>query len=155
MDLTRANVESILIKRTGQLLAAIGLDGTTADGTNTDLNDPIGYAVRGCGGTVSNFVLVADADITTVAESDYDKLLDIAELRTMQNVLGNWDLVDTKIGERDEKWSQSANALEKAVARKQKYVEDMYDFGYAELSTAIINLNFAEHDDDNVDELGY
>lgn len=45
MALTRANVEAILIRRLGGIFEAVGLDGATADGSNEDLNDPIGWAL--------------------------------------------------------------------------------------------------------------
>jgi hypothetical protein len=154
MALTRANIEVLLISRTGQLLTVIGLDGTTVDGTNTDLNDPIGYGIRNSGGTVADFTNVVDSDVTTVAESDYDQLIDIAELRTLMNIQGNYDLVDTDVGEVTEDWSKLGDTLEKAIDRKQKQVDDIYDFGAKELDGGVISFDFAEHDVDNVDELG-
>ena len=52
MALTRAAVEAVLLRRVGSLLEEVGLDGSTVN--NSDLNDPIGYAVRQVGGTVAD-----------------------------------------------------------------------------------------------------
>jgi hypothetical protein len=154
MALTRANVEVLLIRRTGQMLTVVGLDGTTVDGTNIDLNDPIGYGIRNSGGTTDDFTNVDDDDVGTVAADDYDQLIDIAELRTLMNVQGNYDLVDTDVGEVTEQWSKLGETLEKAIKRKQDQVDDLYDFGAKELDVGVISFDFAEHDIDNVDELG-
>src|SRR5690242_14586451 len=102
MSLTRANIETILVKRCGPLMTAAGM-ATTVLGSNADLNDPIGYAVRKAGGSVTSFVAVADADIAGVDELGYDQLLDLAELRTLETILGNLDDVDLRVGPRDEK----------------------------------------------------
>ena len=153
MALTRANAELLLVARTSAWLVKASMAVTTA-GTNADLNDPIGYGVLQSGGTVVSRVLVTSADIATVASDDEEQFLDIAELRTLQNVQGNLVVTDTKIGPRDEKPGQLLETLDKIVKRKEERIEDLYGLGVAPLEVGVINLNFAEHDEDNVDELG-
>ena len=154
MSLTRANTELLLVARTKQWLSKASMAITTA-GTNADLNDPIAYGVLQSGGTVASRVLVTDADIATVASADEEQFLDIAELRTLQNVQGNLVVIDTAIGPRDEKLGQLLATLDKIVERKEERIEDLYGLGVAPLEVGVINLNFAEHDEDNVDELGH
>jgi len=67
MTITRANVESILIKRVGKLMTAADMDGSTVGGTNADLNDPIGRALRRIGYTTASIIAVADVDIAGVS----------------------------------------------------------------------------------------
>jgi len=155
MALTRANVEAILIKRVGALMTAVGLDGTTVAGTNADLNDPIGYAIRMVGGTTAAPALITDADVTTVATADYDEFLDIAELRALENTLGNLAYVDIKVGNRDEKLGQLSARLEKMIAGKTERLQLLYGYSQATLEAGTVTLNFAEHDEDTVDELGW
>lgn len=154
MSLTRANVETILIRRSGALMTAAGLDGATVAGTNVDLNDPIGVAIVAVGGSVVSRVLVADADVATVATADYDEFLDIAEYRVLQSVLGNLANVDITVGPRSERLSQLAAQLEKALARKKGTLEDQYGYNAGTLEAGVLALSFAEHDEDNTDELG-
>jgi hypothetical protein len=152
MALTRANVESILVKRCGKLLTAADLDGSTVDGTNADLNDPIGWAVRQCGGSVSSITAVADADLATVDADDYDQVLDLAELRTLETVQGNLDDVDITLGPRQESLSQLAKQVEQRLARLQKRVEQEYGYGASALGTGVITYEFAEHYDGTDDD---
>lgn len=155
MTLTVIQFETVLIKRTGKLLTALSMDGSTIDGNNPDLVDPMGYSIRQAGGSVTTITDVVDADLSGFAESDYDELLDVAELRTLQNIYGNFALVDVEIGPRNEAWSSLGTTLEKLIARKEKRVKDIYGIGIAAMETGNIILDFAEHDEDNVDSEGW
>jgi hypothetical protein len=155
MALTRANIETILIQRTGALLTLVSLDGTTVDGTNASLNDPIGYGIRQSGGSTSNFASVSDADVLTVDTTSQDQLIDIAEFRTLQNVLGNYNMPNTKVGPRDEEWGDLGEVISDRLDKKQKLLEELYGFGSRALEGGIIAYDFAEHDFDNVDEEGW
>jgi hypothetical protein len=145
MSLTRANVESILVKRCGRLLTAADLDGSTVDGTNADLNDPIGWAVRQAGYTVTDITAVADADLASVATTNYDELLDLAELRALETILGNLDDVNIKIGPRSEDLSDLARQVEKRLELQRKKVELEYGYGVGTLEAGVITLEIAEH----------
>ena len=145
MSLTRANIETILVKRCGPLMTAAGM-ATTVLGSNADLNDPIGYAVRKAGGSVTSFVAVADADIAGVDELGYDQLLDLAELRTLETILGNLDDVDLRVGPRDEKFSQLRTDTEKRMERLQKRIEKEYGIGVS-IEAGVVILDFVEHNE--------
>src|SRR5512139_2454820 len=138
MTLTRANVESILLRRCGTTLEKAGLDHQTENGSNLDLNDPLGYAVRLCGGPVSSAALVADADVATVATEDTDALLDVAEYR----------LVETTSGPQRQNLSQWAAAIAAKVERLEKKIGDRYDidFGGTVLAGGVVDLDFMEKD---------
>lgn len=146
MTLTRASVESVLIRRTGTLLTAASLDGTTISGSNADLNDPIASALRQCGLTVANIGNVADSDLAALADSDIDKLLDLAELRVLESCLGNLDLVDVKAGPIEEKLGQVGARLEAAITRKRTAITRTYGIGLGTLSAGLIDLGFQQQD---------
>lgn len=147
MSLTRANVESILIRRCGKLLTAADLNGTTVDGTNADLNDPLGYAIRKLGYTVTTPTSVADADVALVATSDYDACLDLAELRTLETVLNEViRLVSVTVGPHREDLSDMAKALEAMIARKRKQIQDEYGT-FGTVTAGVIDLDFMEKGD--------
>lgn len=152
MSLTRANVETILVRRCGSLLTAAGLDGTTLDGTNVDLNDPIGYALREMGYTVDDITAVADDDVSSVSTANYDKLLDLSELRTLENIQGNLDEVDITLGPRKEALGQLPDRLEKRIERLEAKVRKVYGIGVGTITAGVIKLDFAEHNEDLPDE---
>jgi len=150
MSLTRANIEALLLRRVGALLTEADLDGSTV-GTNADLADPIGWAVRQCGASVANFTSVADSDIAGVSTDDYDKLLDLAEYRAMQNISGNWSQVDLKVGPRQESFNQFRIAIEDRIGRKLKQLQQDYGFGQGTLEAGVISLDFMSKGTDTGD----
>lgn len=129
MSLTRAQAEGILIRRIGRLVAAASLDGTTVDGTNADLADPLATAVRQLGGTVANRATVTDADLASVAREE--ALLDMAELRALESALGNLDVVDVQVGPEREALGQLGTRLETAIARKRAQIQREHGIGLA------------------------
>lgn len=152
MALSRANVETILIRRCGRLLTACDLDGTTVSGANGDLNDPIASALRTLGYTVASRVSVVDADLAGVASGNEEALLDVAELRTLESALQNLDVVDVQVGPEKESLSQLGTRLEKAIDRKRAQVQRDYGIGLSTLSAGVITLGFAEQNDATVVE---
>ena len=126
MALTRAQGEVELVSRCGKLLTAASLDGVTVNGSNPDLNSPLGFAIRQCGGAVADLSNVADSDLNTFAASSYDKLFDLAEYRTLENIAGNLDLVDISEGPHRESLGQLAERVEKRLARLQEKLQKNY-----------------------------
>lgn len=146
MAITRANIETILIRRAGKILTAVGLDGTTVSGTNIDLNDPIGFSLRNLGYSVASITNVSDADLAGAGDDEIDQLLDVAELRLLENALQNFDQVTVTVGPRTEDLSDLRDGLEKTITRKREYVSSQYGSG-ATLEAGAISLDFQQHDD--------
>lgn len=115
MALTRADFEAVLVKRCGAALAKVSLDGTTIDGTNADLADPIRTAVRAMGYVVADPIDPADADLADVPATRYEALFDLAELRALETVLANWTGVDEKFGQDSQANSQYGKQLESRI----------------------------------------
>lgn len=145
MTLSRANTEFLIVARTGPLLEAAGLAVTVA-GSNADLNDPIGRAVRACGYTVTSLVLVADADVAQVTVSQYDEFLDVATLHTLEAILGSLDDVDITVGPRKEALSQLAAQAERKIKRLRDAMALAYGYGLAIPVAGVITQDIAEHD---------
>lgn len=85
---TLASIEAALIqgRRLGRWLDVVGLDAVTQDGTNADLVDPIRHAVAFSGVTLATASTVVSADVSGLGSGDYDKVLDVAELRVLETV---------------------------------------------------------------------
>lgn len=145
MALTRANVEFLMEARLSPLLAAAGM-AVTVTGVNVDLNDPIGRAVRDLGHAVTSLVLVADADVAQVTVAQYDEFLDAAELHTLENILGNLDNTDIRVGPRTEKLSQLATQVERKIKRLRAAMALAYGYGLAIPQSGVITKDIAEHD---------
>lgn len=144
MTLTRANAESILIKRSGKKMTFAGLDGTTVGGTNADLNDPIGNALLGMGITPASIVAITDADLSGVASDNYEEFLDRAQYRLLKNIAGNLDLVDIQVGPRRESLSQIHEQVQKEIETLELSLAKQYGVGLGTLSTGTIELDFQE-----------
>lgn len=149
MAITRANAEAILIKRLGALLTEAGLDGTTVTGTNADLNDPIGYALRKLGQTVTAPTAVADADLSGLGSDDYDEFFDLAELRSLETVHNTLTSVNISVGPRREELSQLADRVAKRIADKRAAMAEEYGRGLKPLEAGYITLDFMEKGDDD------
>lgn len=147
MTITRANAEAVLVRRIGRKMTAAGLDGSTANGTNGDLNDPLATALLDMGLTVQDIANVADADL--VAVDNIPELLDRAELRALESVIGNLDAVNISIGPRSESLGQLSDQCEQAVNRLQAKIAAKYGTA-ASLEGGSLSLDFAEKFDDTV-----
>ncbi|MBK8467734.1 MAG: hypothetical protein IPL32_18120 [Chloracidobacterium sp.] len=126
MALTRAQIESVLLSRCKRRMELVGFN-IVASGNNTDLNDPISTALQLVGITPTNIACVVDGDLATI--TDHSKLIDLAEIRLLENILGNFDLVTLQAASGTEHFSDGANALEKIIARKHAEIEKKYGIG--------------------------
>ncbi len=146
MGFARNDVEKMLVNRVGPLLTAAGMSVSyELVGGNVDLNDPIGRALYYLDYTVDDRTAITDADVAQVTDAQYDEYLDVAELYTLQAILGNLDDVDITVGPRSEKLSQLAAQVERKLKRKEKLASDLYGYGLATLGTGVLYTPFAEH----------
>lgn len=139
MALTRAQVESVLVSRCKRRMMFVEFAVTT-DGNNADLNDPIFNALRFMGITPANIASVADSDLVGVTDSA--KLCDLAELRLLENILGNSDKVTLQAASGTEHFGNFNDALEKIIARKQKELQTKYGVGLGIISSGKLSLGF-------------
>lgn len=126
---TRADIEATLVSRIGAWLVNAGLNGTTVNGTNASLNDAIGYGIRVAAGTVTSPALVTDTDVASVATASYYLMIDAAELRALESVLGNFTLVDAKAGPVEAKSSQFIDYVKARIAALRESIALTYGIG--------------------------
>jgi len=147
---TRVHVETMLTNRCGALLTFVSKDGTTVDGSNTDLNDAIGSAIRRLGGTVSDPTSVSDADVQTVSSDLFDALVDVAELRLYYSIRGNLTVTDITAGPFTEKYSDIGDYLDDQIKALEDRIEMEHGIGGAEMTVGYITRNIASHDEDPI-----
>jgi hypothetical protein len=119
---------------------------TATAGTNEDLDDPISTALQRMGITPADITNVQDSDLAGV--TNVLQLIELAELRLLENILGNVDAVDVKVGDRSESLSQLAKELRADIDAKTQRIEKEYGLGLAILGAGVINLDFQQHHDD-------
>lgn len=145
MTITRAHAEQVLTRRLGAILTAAGLDGESGAGTNPDLNDPLGWALRQIGKSVAVITAVSDTDMTGVSTSEVDKFLDLAELRALETVSLSLSVyVDISIGPRRESLSQMNAGIERRIEAKKKQIAQDYGIGGAVIYAGTIEQDFIE-----------
>jgi len=144
MSLTRANTEFMIVASNGPLLTAAGM-AVTVVGSNASLNAPIGHAIRQLGHTVASAVLVTDADVAGVTDAETDEFLGLAELYTLEAILGNLDDVDITVGPRTEKLNQLAKQVESKIERASKALAKTFGYGLSVPAAGYIQKNIAEH----------
>jgi hypothetical protein len=126
-----------------------GLDGHTITGANSSLDDPMATALEGM--NFSHSEPVIDADLVQVSDS-IPEFLDRAELRTLENIAGNLDLVDIGMGPRRESLSQLAAQVELSIQRLTTKIQREYGGGVGTLSAGVVSLAFAATNDTDADE---
>lgn len=147
MSLTRAQVETIIVRRRGKMLARVGLDGATMNGTNADLADPIAASIRLLGLSVVDPTSPADADLAPVMPGDYDQLFDVAEYFALGNCLGNWAKVTQQAGTDRQDLSDLLTELRAQLKDLRQDLKEQYGFGTLGVSAGLIDLGFASQDD--------
>ena len=146
MTITRVQLDSELVARRKAMLEAVGIGPTPTE--NPDLNSPIAYAIRQCGGTVASIASVVDSDLATVDPADYDKLMDLAEYRLLMNIKGRWARVDISSGPFRQSLNQLADQLDKDIAAMKANIAETYGVTGSSIQVGVIDLDFMQSDPD-------
>lgn len=146
----RSQIEKVLIRRCGRQMAYAKMDATTEDGTNVDLSDPIATGLGSLGYVPGDPSSVTDGDLSSVQSADFNQLLEVAEWRCLESVLGNRASPDQMADTDNQQWhGKFFEALDKRVARLRKQIEDQYGVGLSPLHVGVLDLGFAETVDPN------
>lgn len=148
----RSQVEEVLMRRVKKLFEAASLD-TSSVGNNSDLNDPIGWALSVLGAPPDDITLVGDEDLSAINSSDVYSLLDLAELRCLETFLGNFDGVDYKLGPRWEYLSQLSQGVRLRAQKLRDELSGSFELGAGpSLKVGVLTLDFAQHvlDEDQI-----
>lgn len=143
---SRTQVETLLVKRCGGYMSKASM-AVTYVGSNADLDDPMGWALRQLDYSVADPTTVTTAEVAEVSTDDFDQFLDLAELRTLENVYGQLAVNDASVGPRSENLSQLARQVAQRMQRLENRLETLYGFGIAALEMGVIEDNFVQHND--------
>jgi hypothetical protein len=148
MALKRVQAEQELISRAKKKMQLVEMD-VTSSGSNPDLDSPLATALRKMGLSVSG--VVDDNDLQALSDDDVEEFLDRAELRLRENIRGNFDLANTKIGNRWEDFKDVVAQLDSEIQNLRQQVANNYGDGGSSLTGGYIALDFAEKGDDEID----
>ena len=147
MTITLTQVETLLLKRAAGRMQEAGMNYTLIP-NNPDLVDPIVFALLCMDIVPASPIALTDSDVSGVADTDISKLLDLAEMRLLENIVGNLALVDITVGPRKEALNQLVDQTEKAIARLSSRIATMYGFGVGALDSGVVSLDFMSKGDD-------
>ena len=139
MSLTTLSLQAYLSTACGGTLTAAGLDGST---TSAAWLGPIAAGVRSLGLALVDPLSAVDADLVPVVASQVDQLLDVAELRALENALNHYTKVSQKISMGEKRFGEFRTELEATIARKSTSVMNQYGIGLATISAGVIDLAF-------------
>lgn len=116
MPLTRAHVERVVIDQYREWLLRVGMDATTANGTNADLNGPLEAALDGREIAIADRSNIQDADLAGITTGrETQRTYADVKLATLDAILGHWAKVDYTSGH-----SQSLDQFGKRVMETRK-----------------------------------
>ena len=124
--LTRARIEDAILKRCDAMMTAVGMNAVTRDGTNSDLDDPIRFALNDLGWTVADPLTPADIDLLPVTGVYVDRVLDGAELRVLETCWTKWVYVTVKGGDEQQNLSDLADRLASRIEQLTLKIERPY-----------------------------
>jgi hypothetical protein len=155
MTITRANAESVLIRRIGAWLTFVGLDGTTITGANLDLNDPITFALLQSSYSVADITAVSNTDLSAVVSTDYSKIIDIAEFRALETVLQTFTESDVKGLSFSTNDDQFGKRVQDRIDKKVAALLALYGFGIVSAAPYAGGLSKADKQarEDNTDQV--
>lgn len=128
MDATIAEIEDEIVDRTRGLMKLVSLSADPdADASpRAYLAGPISYAIRKSGGSTASIRTPVAADLLTVDIADLDQLLDIAELRAIDNALGSWMEPDQAEGPQSQKLGALAQFYQARAECLRQKIKDVY-----------------------------
>lgn len=139
---TRADVEAVLVSRLAGWLTFAGLDGTTVNGSNASLSEPISWAIRQAGGTTASITTATNTDLATVG--DDDELLEYATLATLRKIDRNLTRVDMSSNGVSASLNQVRRAVKEAIKEQAELIAALYGGGVSELESGVISLGFQQ-----------
>jgi hypothetical protein len=145
MSLTKADLDAELVDRAGGLLAFVGRS-VDVTGANPATVGPLREGLASLGLGTASFGAIADADLAAVAPANVQQLIDVAEYRLLQNVLGWLTKVDQSIGMGSQSLGQVRRDLLQTLRSLSDTLRAQYGYGLGTLAGGSVDLGFAQTD---------
>lgn len=119
MPLLVSQVVNVTKRRAGQFAVI-------ADVNDEEMHDAMGWATRTLGNETADILAVTDADLSVLETGEYDAMLGLTELRTLETILQNYLQVDRSVRDTDEAFDQLRKMLEKRIPELRKNLQAQY-----------------------------
>lgn len=139
MSLTREQVESTLFRRLGPSMARADME-TLHDGEGPSFADPIGWALRELEYPNADVTDPTSAEVSAVTDADLDWFLDLAQWRLLDNIIGNLDDSDERLGPSGQWNSQFADQMQEHQAHLEDRLRARYGWGPPTLVAGTIRV---------------
>jgi hypothetical protein len=136
---TKADLDAELVARWGGQLANVGRS-VVVDGTNPDTIGAIRDGLASLGLGVAAFAAVADADLASVPVADIPQLLDVAEYRLLQNIIGWSTEVTQSIGMGSQNLGDLRKDLIGLLKMKYDNLRSRYGLGAATVTRRCVDV---------------
>jgi hypothetical protein len=124
--MTRADVEKFMVARIGNILAFVQLNGTTVDGTNPDLNDPIADGLETQQIYPANRLAVADTDLAHLLPANVQWFLRTVELRALQTCSNQFIYYSETFVDNTERIIEVREGVQKRIGCLETEIKDRW-----------------------------
>lgn len=132
---TRAQAELAMLRRNKKFMVNADMDVVTQDGTNKDLEEPYESALRWMG----------LPDVSGLTDQDSEaEFLDVMQLQLLANVQANYDLVDTRVGERFTAFNNLAVRMRQRYKDLLEFAKETYGFGERQMVIGVMQTDINE-----------
>jgi hypothetical protein len=125
MPLTRATLANELVERAGGFMLSAGLS-VARDATNPAVMIAGRKALARVDRSPVDPVSLSDADLTGVIAARTEEYLDTAHLEILKVILAHCGKVDQQVGQHEQRLSQLADAVRKAIELMDAHIRDEY-----------------------------
>ncbi len=130
--LTVASIEAAMVGQYGRMKVVfqkVGMDYTTVNGANADLQEPIALAVLRSGFSVTNYPYALDIDVIQITGSSIVRFMDIVELQCWSKAMGRWAQVEEQVGVERQAWQQFRDQLHSQIECMEERIRKPFAVG--------------------------
>lgn len=151
MPMTRAQVETLMVRRLGRLMTYWNLDGSTVDGTNVDVGAALARTLMGLSLTPDDVTSPTDLELEDVAATSYPELLDLTHMYLLEACLDHTDEVREREGVNEQEWNGRIAELRRRYDQKRQEVAERYGEGLGTAGGGAITITWLTPEPDPTD----
>jgi hypothetical protein len=142
---TVAKAAARLVRKRRKWLAAVGMD-TNPGAGNEDAADALIGAMEWLESGLNDPGRIADGDLAGMTAARWAELIDVADLRLMEAILGNADEVTSSTDNRKKAATDFAMWVQGEIKAKRDELRRRYGYGLGSLTAGSIGLGFQSGD---------
>lgn len=140
MPTTLKAIQTALVARLKAAMEAVDMDIYQTASLNSDLVDPLTWALRTLEVVLVDPMSVTEAEIATVTDDDITSLLDLAEYRLLKTIINVMDQTDERLGPHGKWASQYPTRLKERLESEEKRIRRVYGVDASSIDFGMINI---------------